>query len=69
MKEFPIYKAAVNANIACANHLIDGEPAGTEDVAVQAIVASQRANGESIDPAGARKLVRALAAVGLLKFD
>lgn len=41
----------------------------TEQDAVNAIVDMQKANGEMIDPAGARRLIRALVALGLLKFD
>ena len=44
------------------------EPDNTEDNAVAAMVAAQRAHGDPIDPAGARRLIRALAAVGLLAF-
>jgi hypothetical protein len=39
----------------------------TEQQAIEAITASQSANGDSIDPGGARRLVRALIAVGLFK--
>jgi hypothetical protein len=39
----------------------------TEQQAIEAITASQRANGDSVDPAGAKRLVRALIAVGLFK--
>lgn len=50
--------------------LVDGlerKPSLTEAEAIDAIVASQKANSEPIDPNGARKLVRALIAVGLFK--
>lgn len=39
----------------------------TEQEAIEAITASQRANGDSVDPAGAKRMVRALIAVGLFK--
>jgi hypothetical protein len=39
----------------------------SEQEAIESITASQRANGDSVDPAGARRLVRALIAVGLFK--
>jgi hypothetical protein len=40
----------------------------TIEAAVEAVVTAQRAAGEAIDPAGARKLIRILAALGLLKI-
>lgn len=40
----------------------------TEPHAIDAIVASQKAAGDPIDPNGARKFVRALVALGLLKL-
>jgi hypothetical protein len=40
----------------------------TEEDAVTAICAAQRVAGDSVDPAGARRIVRALIAVGLLRF-
>lgn len=44
------------------------EPAGlTEAQAIDAIVAAQKANGDPIDPAGAKRLLRALTAIGLFK--
>jgi hypothetical protein len=39
----------------------------SEAEAIDAIVASQKAAGDPIDPNGARKLVRALIAIGLFK--
>lgn len=39
----------------------------TEAQAVEAILAAQRAGGDAVDPAGARKFVRMLIAVGLFK--
>lgn len=39
----------------------------SEQEAIEAITTSQRANGDSVDPAGAKRLVRALIAVGLFK--
>ena len=39
----------------------------TEQAAIDAIVASQKANGDPIDPAGAKRFVRALMALGLFK--
>lgn len=44
-------------------------PPLTELDAVNAIVDAQRAAGESVDPAGAKRFVRALVAVGLLRFE
>lgn len=41
----------------------------TEQEAIDAIVASQTANKEPIDPAGAKRFVRTLIAVGLFKAD
>lgn len=41
----------------------------TETDAVNALVDMQRANSEAIDPNGARRLVRSLVALGLLRFD
>ena len=61
--------AAYKAAVLAGNCNLDEEPANTEENAVTAIVVAQRANGDSIDPAGARRLIRALVAVGLLKFD
>lgn len=40
-----------------------------EQEAIDAIVAAQKSNGDAIDPAGARRFVRALVAVGLFKPD
>lgn len=40
----------------------------TETHAIDAIVASQKAAGDPIDPNGARKFVRALVALGLLNL-
>lgn len=54
-------------------HIPDVEPVKpwsapkTEQEAIDAITAAQRANGDSVDPAGARRLVRALIAMGLFK--
>lgn len=39
----------------------------TEQAAIDAIVASQKAAGDPIDPNGARKFVRALVALGLFE--
>jgi hypothetical protein len=39
----------------------------TIEILVERVVAAQRAAGESIDPNGARKLIRALVALGLLQ--
>lgn len=39
----------------------------TEVQAADAIVAAQKANGDPIDPAGARRLLRALIAIGVFK--
>jgi len=41
----------------------------TETDAINALVDMQRANGEAIDPNGARRLVRSLVALGLLRFE
>lgn len=41
----------------------------TETDAVNALVDMQRANSEAIDPNGARRLVRSLVALGLLRFE
>jgi hypothetical protein len=43
-------------------------PALTEAAAIDALIAVQKSNGDAIDPAGARRLVRALVALGLLHF-
>lgn len=43
------------------------EPPTTTAAAVDAIVAAQKAAGDPIDPNGARKLLRALTAIGLFK--
>lgn len=41
----------------------------TELAYVNLIIDAQRANGAPVDPAGAKRLVIALRAVGLIKFD
>lgn len=41
----------------------------SEAEAVNILVDAQKASGEMIDPAGARRLIRALVALCLLKFD
>lgn len=41
----------------------------TIEILVDRIVAAQRAAGEAIDPNGARKLIRALVALGLLQIS
>lgn len=41
----------------------------TETDAVNAIVDAQRAAGDAIDPAGAKRLIRYLVALGLLHFE
>ena len=41
----------------------------TEIAFVNLIIDAQRASGSPVDPAGAKKLVIALRAVGLIKFD
>lgn len=41
----------------------------SETDAVNALVDMQRANSEAIDPNGARRLVRSLVALGLLRFE
>lgn len=42
--------------------------APTEELAVEAVVAAQKAAGDPIDPNGARRLIRVLVALGLLRF-
>ena len=37
------------------------------ELLVTAVVEAQRANGDPVDPAGARRLIRALVALGLLR--
>ena len=44
------------------------EPRAETD-AINALVDMQRANGEAIDPNGAKRLVRSLVALGLLRFE
>lgn len=44
-----------------------GLPLMSESEAIDAIVASQKAGGDPIDPNGARRFVKALIAVGLFK--
>lgn len=39
----------------------------TEQDAIDAIVVAQKANGDPIDPAGAKRFVRSLMALGLFK--
>jgi hypothetical protein len=39
----------------------------TEAEAIEAILSAQRTNGDATDPAGARKFVRMLIAVGMFK--
>lgn len=39
----------------------------TEKAAIDAIVAAQKASGDPIDPAGAKRLLRSLTAIGLFK--
>lgn len=46
----------------------DIRPPATELAAVNILVDAQKANGDAIDPAGARRFVRALVALGLLHF-
>ncbi len=46
----------------------DGPHRMSEQEAIEAITASQRANGDSVDPAGAKRMVRALIAIGLFKL-
>lgn len=41
---------------------------GTEQEAVELLVAAQKLAGDPIDPAGARRLIRALVALGLIRF-
>jgi hypothetical protein len=45
------------------------EKPATELQYVNLIIDAQRANGSPVDPAGAKRLVIALRAVGLIKFD
>lgn len=46
---------------------IEQKPTLTEAAAIAAIVETQKANGDPIDPAGAKRLLRALTAIGLFK--
>lgn len=48
--------------------IFEKRPVSSEAEAVEAILAAQRAGGDAVDPAGARKFIRMLIAVGLLKF-
>lgn len=41
---------------------------GTEQEAVDLLVAAQKLAGDPIDPAGARRFIRALVALGLIRF-
>lgn len=61
--------AAYEAAKAAGNFDAAAEPDNIELNAINAICRSQREGGESVDPAGAKRLVRALVAVGLLRFD
>lgn len=46
----------------------EAERPTTEQIAVEAIVAAQKTAGDPIDPNGARRLIRVLVALGLLRF-
>lgn len=59
-------KAALE-NTLTGQHSVTQIPDGmSEAAAIDVLVANQRANGDPIDPAGARRFIRALVALGLL---